>query len=80
MIGDDREKEFVETGQFGVIEIAAQPPALAAAQGDFNRFQEPAVARFQLFGGEVHLGFGQTFDGRPTDQHIETEGEGGERE
>lgn len=25
MIGDDREKEFVETGQFGVIEIAAQP-------------------------------------------------------
>ena len=79
MIGDDGEEEFVETEQLRLLKIAADTPALTAAQRDFDGFEKPGNAGFELLGGQPHLAFRQPVYGRSADHLVEAEGENGQR-
>src|SRR5574343_426615 len=80
VVGDDREEEFVEAQQAGLVDVGVLAPALAAAQRHFDGLEQAGQAGFELLGGQLHLAFGQAGDGRPADQQVEAEREGGERE
>ncbi len=78
MIGDDREKELVETQQLRLIDIVVANPAVATVERCFDGFEKVGDAGFKPFCGQPHLGFCQPVDSWPADQRVDAECEDGE--
>ena len=67
VIGQDREKQFVEALQLAVVECAVAAPVATVVQADLDAFEEAVEACLELLRNQLHLGFGETVDGRPAE-------------
>ena len=80
MIGDDREEVLVEAQHLGVIQVAIDAPAAAAAQRRLDGLQKQTETRLQLLRHQAHLRVGQTVDRWPHDEAVAARSEHHQRE